>query len=163
MHLPGAGSFELAHTGCEKAAGSLLRRLLFSRERKVMTMSFKIEKPFTVKFLDGDKKVLLELTNTTDEVIKGVEILAVFLKDQGTPGGGPSRSHIKFDPIKSVKPQEKMVLSHRTWIDGKPAAADEDQLERLKVLAGEVKPYVLDISWETDDGRTRYQRIPVGH
>ena len=126
-------------------------------------MSRNIEKPFTARFLEGGEKVLLELTNTTDEVIKGVEILAVFLKDQGTPGGGPSRSHIKFDPIKSVKPKEKMVLSHRTWIDGKPADAAHDQLERLKVLAGEVKPYVLDISWEDGEGKTRFQRIPVGH
>ena len=126
-------------------------------------MSQRIEKPFTARFLDGDEKVLLELTNTTDEVLRGVEILAVFLKDQGTPGGGPSRSHIKFETIKSVKPKETAVLSHRTWIDGKPVGDDDDQLERLKILAGEEKPYVLDISWETGDGKTRYQRIPVGH
>lgn len=126
-------------------------------------MSNGIEKPFTARFIDGGEKVLLELTNTTDEVLKGVEVLAIFLKDQGTPGGGPSRSHIKFEPIKSVKPKEKAVLSHRTWIDGKPADADQDQLERLKVLAGELKPYVLDISWENGEGRTRFQRIPVGH
>jgi hypothetical protein len=128
-----------------------------------MTMSHNIEKPFTARFLDDDDKVLLELTNTTDEVLKGVEILAIFLKDQGTPGGGPSRSHIKFEPLKSVRPKEKAVMSHRTWIDGKPVGADDDQLERLKVVAGEEKPYVLDISWETGDGKTRYQRIPVGH
>jgi len=128
-----------------------------------MTMSHNIEKPFTARFLEDDDKVLLELTNTTDEVLKGVEILAIFLKDQGTPGGGPSRSHIKFEPLKSVRPKEKAVMSHRTWIDGKPVGADDDQLERLKVVAGEEKPYVLDISWETGDGRTRYQRIPVGH
>ena len=128
-----------------------------------MTMSHNIEKPFTARFLDDDDKVLLELTNTTGEVLKGVEILAIFLKDQGTPGGGPSRSHIKFEPLKAVRPKEKAVMSHRTWIDGKPVDADNDQLERLKVVAGEEKPYVLDISWENGDGRTRYQRIPVGH
>jgi len=126
-------------------------------------MSHRIERPFTARFLDGGEKVLLELTNTTDEVLTCVEILAVFLKDQGTPGGGPSRSHIKFERIGSVRPKEKAVLSHRTWIDGKPAAAGQDQLERLRVKAGEEKPYVLDISWETDNGKTRYQRIPVGH
>lgn len=126
-------------------------------------MSQRIDKPFTVNFVDGGEKVLLELTNTTNEVLRGVEILAVFLKDQGTPGGGPSRSHIKFDPIQSVKPREKAVLSHRTWIDGKPAGVEHDQLERLKVVAGEDKPYVLDISWENGEGKTRYQRIPVGH
>jgi hypothetical protein len=128
-----------------------------------MTMSQKIEKPFTAKFLDDDEKVLLELTNTTDEVLKTVEILAIFLKDQGTPGGGPSRSHIKFETIKSVRPKERAVLSHRTWIDGKPVDANSDQLERLKVMVGEEKPYVLDISWEDGEGKTRYQRIPVGH
>jgi hypothetical protein len=126
-------------------------------------MSNGMEKPFTARFVGGEEKVLLELTNTTDEVLRGVEILAVFLTDQGTPGGGPSRSHIKFDTLKSVKPKEKAVLSHRTWIDGKPVDASHDQLDRLKVVEGEVKPYVLDISWEDGEGKTRYQRIPVGH
>lgn len=126
-------------------------------------MSQKIEKPFTARFLDGGEKVLLELTNTSGEVLRGVEVLAIFLKDQGTASGVPSQSHIKFDPIKSVRPKEKAVLSHRTWIDGKPAAAAHDQLERLKAIEGEAKPYVLDISWENEEGKTRYQRIPVGH
>lgn len=126
-------------------------------------MSRMIDKPFTARFIDAEGQVLLELTNTTDRVLNVVEILAVFLKDQGTPGGGPSRAHIKFDALKSVMPQEKAVVSHRTWIDGRPAAAGQDQLERLKVVAGEEKPYVLDISWENGEGKTRYQRIPVGH
>ena len=126
-------------------------------------MSQKIEKPFTARFFDGDGKVLLELTNTSGEVLRGVEILAIFLKDQGTPSGVPAQSHIKFDPIKSVKPKETAVLSHRTWIDGRPADAVHDQLERLKAIEGEAKPYVLDISWENEEGKTRYQRIPVGH
>ena len=126
-------------------------------------MSHMREKPFTARFIDAEEKVLLELTNTTDKVLNVVEILAVFLKDQGTPGGGPSRAHIKFDAIKSVRPKEKVVVSHRTWVDGKPADGDHDQLERLKVVAGEAKPYVLDISWENGEGKTRYQRIPVGH
>ena len=126
-------------------------------------MSQRIEKPFTARFLDGDDKVLLELTNTTHEVLKGVEILAIFLKDQGTPSGVPSQSHIKFEPVKSVYPKESAVLSHRTWIDGKPADAAHDQLGRLKAVDGETKPYVLNISWENEEGRTRYQRIPVGH
>ncbi len=126
-------------------------------------MSHRTEKPFAARFLDGGEKVLLELTNTTHEVLKSVEVLAVFLKDQGTPGGGPSRSHIKFEPLKSVRPQEKAILSHRTWIDGKPVGDGQDQLDRLKVMAGEDKPYVLDISWEDGEGKTRYQRIPVGH
>ncbi|MDT4898464.1 MAG: hypothetical protein QOH25_3541 [Acidobacteriota bacterium] len=93
-----------------------------------------------------------------------VEILTIFLKGpESTDGNNVSRAHIKFDPIKSIQPQEKIVLSHRTWIDGKPAALHQDQLERLEVIAGEIKPYVLDISWENSDGKSRYQRIPVGH
>ena len=126
-------------------------------------MSHMVEKPFTARFIYAGRRVCLELTNTTDRVLNVVEILAVFLKDQGTAGGGPSRAHIKFDALKSVKPKEKAVVPHRTWIDGRPAAAGQDQLERLKVVAGEEKPYVLDISWENGEGRRRYQRIPVGH
>ena len=126
-------------------------------------MIHRTEKPFTAGFIDAEARVLLELTNTGDETCRGVEILAIFLKDLGTPGGGPSRAHIKFDAIKSVRPKEKVVVSHRTWVDGKPADGDHDQLERLKVVAGEAKPYVLDISWENGEGKTRYQRIPVGH
>jgi hypothetical protein len=122
-----------------------------------------MEKPFTARFIDAEARVLLELTNTSDETCKEVEVLAVFLKDEETPGGGPSRAHIKFDPVKSVLPKEKAVLSHRTMIDGRPADAGHDQLERLKAVAGEAKPYVLDISWEDAEGKTRYQRIPVGH
>ena len=120
-------------------------------------------KPFNAQFIDAGSRVLLELTNTGDETCRGVEILSVFLKDEETPGGGPSRAHIRFDPVKSVRPKEKVVLSHRTLIDGKPAEADRDQLERLKAIEGRAKPYVLDISWESGEGRTRYQRIPVGH
>ena len=128
-----------------------------------MTMSHLAEKPFTARFVDAEEKVLLELTNTTDKVLNVVEILAVFLKDQDTPGGGPSRAHIKFDALKSIKPKEKAVVTHRTWVDGKPAGAGQDMMERLKVVAGEDKPYELDISWENGEGKTRYQRIPVGH
>lgn len=126
-------------------------------------MSSKMQKPFTARFIDAEERVLLELTNTGDETCRVVEVLAVFLKDEETPGGGPSRAHIKFDPVKAVLPREKAVLSHRTWIDGRPADIGRDQLGRLKAVAGEVKPYVLDISWEDGEGRTRFQRIPVGH
>ena len=121
-----------------------------------------IEKPFTVRLIDGGAKILLELTNTSDETLKVVEILAVFLKDEDTPGG-PSRAHINFDAVKSIRPREKAVFPHRTLIDGKATDPDRDQLERLKVVAGAAKPYVLDISWENEEGRTRFQRIPVGH
>jgi len=122
-----------------------------------------MEKPFTARFIDAGARVLLELTNTGDETCKVVEVLAVFLKDEDTPGGGPSRAHIKFDAVKSVLPKESAVLTHRTWIDGKPSDAARDQLGRLRALEGKVKPYVLDISWENGEGKTRFQRIPVGH
>lgn len=122
-----------------------------------------MDKPFTARFIDAGERLLLELTNTGDETCKVVEVLAVFLKDEDTPGGGPARAHIKFDPVKALLPKEKAVLSHKTWIDGRPAAEGHDQLERLKAVEGQAKPYVLDISWENGEGKTRFQRIPVGH
>lgn len=128
-----------------------------------MTISTKTNEPLTAKFIDDGSRVLLELMNATDQTLKGVEILSIFLKDEDTPGGGPSRAHIKFEPIKSIPPKEKAVLSHKTWIDGKPADVDRDQLARLKVMTGGVRAYVLDISWEDYEGRSRFQRIPVGH
>jgi hypothetical protein len=123
----------------------------------------KSEETFTVKFIDDGTKVQLELMNECEQTLKCVEILTVFLKDEDTPGGGPSQAHIKFEDLKEIRPKERVVLSHRTWIDGKPSDPEHDQLERLKAMAGEVRPYVLDISWEDGEGKTRYQRIPVGH
>ena len=127
-----------------------------------MTTSYRAEKPVAVRFVDAGPGVLLELTNTTDQALKGVEILTVFLKDEETPGG-PSRAHIRFEAVRNIQPGGKAVLSHKTLIDGKTAAPAQDQLERLKVIAGEVKPYVLDISWEDADGKSQFLRIPVGH
>lgn len=121
------------------------------------------ETPFIASLVEAGAKILLELTNTTAQPLRCVEILTVFLKDEDTPGGGPSRANIKFEDIKCIQPEEKIVLSHRTWIDGKPAQPQHDQLERLKAVAGGVRPYVLDISWEDAEGKSRYQRIPVGH
>jgi hypothetical protein len=127
-------------------------------------MTTTTEAPFTARLIDEGANILLELMNTSDQQFMSVEILTIFLKGpESTDGNNVSRAHIKFDPIKSIQPQEKIVLSHRTWIDGKPAALHQDQLERLEVIAGEIKPYVLDISWENSDGKSRYQRIPVGH
>ncbi|MCM3903704.1 MAG: hypothetical protein ND866_18540 [Pyrinomonadaceae bacterium] len=128
-----------------------------------MSTNSPTEKPFISTFIGEKPKVLLELTNATEKTLKSIEILTVFLKDEETPGGGPSQVHIKFDSIKTIQPNEKVILSHRTWINGKPAGPDDDQLERLKVRAGELRPYVLDISWEDGEGKTRFQRIPVGH
>jgi hypothetical protein len=128
-----------------------------------MGSAWKSDETFTVKFIDDGSKVLLELMNGCDQTLRCVEILTVFLKDEETPGGGPSQAHIRFEDLKHIHPKEKAVLSHRTWIDGKPSDPEHDQLKRLKVLSGEVRPYVLDISWEDAEGKSRFQRIPVGH
>ena len=127
-----------------------------------MTTSYGPEKTITVRFMDAGTGVLLELTNTTDQTLKRVEILTVFLKDEETPGG-PSRAHIRFEAVKNIPPGGKALLSHKTLVDGKPVAPAQDQLGRLQAVAGEAKPYVLDISWEDADGKSQYQRIPVGH
>lgn len=107
-------------------------------------------------------RVLLELTNTTETTLKSIEILTVFLKDEQSMAG-PSRAHIRFDRVNYVQPREKVVVSHRTWINGTPASDAQDQIGRLEPIAGAVKPYVLDISWQDVDGKTQFQRIPVGH
>ena len=126
-----------------------------------MTIS-QADESLTVRFIDAEPKVLLELTNTTDQTFRSVEILTVFLKDEETPGS-PSRARIKFETIKRLRPDEKAVFSHRTWINGQPTDEEHDQLERLKVVEGKARPYVLDISWEDMEGKMRFQRIPVGH
>ena len=128
-----------------------------------MASNGKTEKPFIFRFIDTQSTVLLELTNETDHTLKSIEILTVFLKDEEALGRGPSQAHIRFDVVDSMKPKEKAVLSHKTWINGKPADTAHDQLERLKILPGVSSPYVLDISWEDAHGKTRFQRIPVGH
>jgi hypothetical protein len=127
-----------------------------------MTTSDRIEKPFTANFIDAEPGLLLQLTNTTDRSLKSVEILTIFLKDEDTPGG-PSRAHIRFESIKNIQPREKAVTAHKTLLDGRLVDRDQDQLGRLQVVAGEIKPYVLDISWEDAEGKMGYQRIPVGH
>lgn len=127
-----------------------------------MTINTNSRAPFTITFVDTKPRVLLELTNTTKMTLKSIEILTVFLKDEG-PSAGSSRAHIRFDRINSVQPTEKAVVSHQTWIDGKPASEAQDQIGRLAVVPGVVKPYVLDISWEDLEGKTQFQRIPVGH
>ena len=118
--------------------------------------------PLVVRFMDTKPRVLMEITNTTTKTLRSLEILTVFLKDEEA-SAAPSRAHIRFDPIKSVQPNEKAVVSHRTWINGRPATDAQDQIGRLEAVAGAVKPYVLDISWEDVDGKVQFQRIPVGH
>jgi hypothetical protein len=131
-------------------------------QKKIMTIN-RIAEPLTASFVETGTQLLLELTNATAQPLRCVEILTVFLKDEETPGGGPSRAHIKFAAINYLRPKETVVLSHRTWIDGKPADPKHDKLECLKVVAGSVRPYVLDISWEDAEEKAQYQRIPVGH
>lgn len=135
----------------------------YQSQWNLMSTNQKREKTFSFRFIDASPKVLLELTNSTDRTLKSIEILTVFLKDEDTPGGGPSIAHIRFDGVQSMKPKETAVLSHRTWIDGRPTDADHDQLGRLKIVSGEFSPYVLDISWEEAEGKSRFQSIPVGH
>lgn len=133
---------------------------LIAQEEMRMTIE---QQTFTARFIDEGSKVLLELVNETEQTLKCVEVLTVFLKDEETPGGGPSQANIKFKDTECIYPKERVVLSHRTWINGKPVGPNCDQLQRLKVIAGEAKPYVLDISWENAEGKSRFQRIPVGH
>jgi CheY-like chemotaxis protein len=128
---------------------------------KIMTINSS-RAPLVIRFMDTKPRMLMEITNTTGKTLKSVEILTVFLKDE-EGAAGPSRAHIRFDTIKSVQPNEKAVVSHKTWINGRPVSDAQDQIGRLEIIAGAVKPYVLDISWEDVDGKTQFQRIPVGH
>jgi hypothetical protein len=127
-----------------------------------MTVNGNTTDTFSFGFLDDGSRVLLEVTNERDQTLKCVEILTVFLKDETTPGG-PSRVHISFEQLSSIRPKAKSIVSHKTWIDGKPATPEDDQLKRLKDITGEDRPYALDISWEDAYGKTRFQRIAVGH
>ena len=124
-------------------------------------MSANTAKPLSFRFIDVEADVRLELNNDADYALKSVEILTVFLKDLET--GGPSQAHIRFDQVDSIRAKEQVVLSHKTWINGKIAGGGADLLARLKVVLGKAKPYVLDVSWLDPEGRTRFQRIPVGH
>ncbi len=127
-----------------------------------MTSYSKTATPFTLSFTGDGSTTRLELMNETDLPLKCVEILTVFLKDEET-AGAPSRAHLRFEAVKFIQAREKVVMPHKTLIDGKVADPTDDQLERLKVIAGAPKPYVLDISWEDAEGKSRFQRIPVGH
>jgi hypothetical protein len=120
------------------------------------------QKTLAARFLDTKPRVLLELSNDTDETLKSVEILAVFLKAEESPGAA-SDAQIKFDAIKFILPKQTAVVSHRTWINGKPVNDERDQMVRLKIVTGEANPYVLHISWQDAEGKSRFQRIPVGH
>ena len=127
-----------------------------SPQNEFMTTVSNYRTPFIIRFMDTKPRVLLELTNTTEMKLKSVEILTIFLKDDG-PAANTSRAHIRFDRINSVQPKEKAVISHRTWINGMPASEAQDQIGRLQVVAGAVKPYVLDIPGRTRMGRCSFR------
>src|SRR5450432_2910065 len=78
----------------------------FDLERRTTAMSSKPEKPFTFRFIDVGESIRLELTNATDQALESVEVLTVFLKDEDTPGGGPSQAHIKFETVKRIAPRQ---------------------------------------------------------
>ncbi len=120
-------------------------------------------KPLTLEFIGAGSETVLELINAGEQTLKSVEILTVFLKDEATQGAGPSQAHIKFEAVKSIQPKGRAVVPHRTWINGKPVGTDNDQLQRLRIKADQINPYVLDISWQDAEGKSRFQRIPVGH
>ena len=128
-----------------------------------MSASNNTDKPLTLRLFDSGTTVVLELTNRGDQTLRSVEILSIFLKDLETLGGGPSQAHIRFATIESIQPRGMAVLSPRTWIEGKPVDADREQLARLKAIEGQVKPYVMDISWQDAHEKMRFQRIPLGH
>ena len=120
-------------------------------------------KPFTHRFVNEGSNVLLELTNATKETLKRVEILTVFLKNEEAAAYGPSQVHIRFEAVDRILPSEKSIMHHTIWINGKQAGAGNDHLQRLQAIEGQANPYVLDISWQNPEGKTRFQRIPVGH
>jgi len=128
-----------------------------------MSVANNQDKPFTLRLFDSGSTIVLELTNGGSQTLNSVEILSIFLKDIETLGGGPSQAHIRFATIGSIQPREKAVLSPKTWVEGKPVEADRDHLTRLKEIEGQVKPYVLDISWQDANEKMRFQRIPLGH
>src|SRR5437660_7483225 len=119
------------------------------------------QKTLAAKFLDTELKILLELSNDSNETLKGVEILAVFLKAKASSCDF-YEAQIKFDAVKFMLPQQPAVVPHRTWINGKPVNDERDQMARLKIVTGEANPYVLHISWQDAEGKSRFQRIPVG-
>jgi len=120
-------------------------------------------KPFTYKLVNDGPDLSLELTNATRDVLKRVEILTVFLKNEEAMGIGPAQVHIRFEAVERILPAEKSIVSHSIWINGKPAETTGEHLQRLQAIEGKANPYVLDISWQNAEGRTRFQRIPVGH
>jgi len=120
-------------------------------------------KPFTYQLVNDGSNVQLELTNATKHTYNHVEILTVFLKNEETAAAGPAQVHIRFEALERILPSEKSIVPHTTLINREAVGADRDQLQRLQIIDGTAQPYVLDISWQDLEGKTRFQRIPVGH
>ena len=118
---------------------------------------------FTHRFVNDGSNLLLELTNASKQTLKQVEILTVFLKNKENAPYGPSQVHIRFEAVERILPEEKSILSHTTLVDGKVADLEGDQLQRVQAIEGSAHPYVLDVSCQDAEGKTRFQRIPVGH
>ena len=78
------------------------------------------KKAFTFSLVDAGTNVALELTNATDQTLKCVEVLTVFLKNKEASHAGPSQVHIRFEAVERILPKEKSVVSHTTLINGKP-------------------------------------------
>lgn len=131
----------------------LVRRLMSSQNSNQV---------FTVDFVEVNEMLRLELNNRSDQVVRQVEILTIFLKAE-TSVVVPSAAHIKFEVIETIRPGERVIVRHRTWEGGKPIALNLDQLNRLELVSGEETPYILDLSWQDPHGKTRFQRISVGH
>src|SRR3954463_7104253 len=129
---------------------------------ELVIMNNTAQKTLTARFLDTKPRISLELSNDSDTTLKVVEILTIFLKSDAT-AGSPPEAQIKFDVVKVMLPQHSAVISHRTWINGRAANDERDQMERLRVVDGEPKPYVLHISWQDAEDKARFQSIPVGH
>src|ERR1044072_8636097 len=96
-----------------------------------------MKKTFNFRFIDASSKVAVELTNASEKTLKSIEILTIFLKDNHTPGGGPSQAHIRFAGKKSMKQGKKTVLSPQPWINEKPADSDHEQMKRQKPKAAQ--------------------------
>lgn len=126
-------------------------------------MTKKKPRPFTCRFLIDGPNIHLELTNATKHTLRHVEILTVFLKNEETAAHGPSQVHIRFEAVERILPAEKSIVPHTTLINREAVGGDRDQLKRLQEIDGTAHPYVLDISWQDVDGKTCFQRIPVGH
>ena len=108
-----------------------------------MTANNHIKKTFNFQFIEAPPKVVVELTNASRHTLKSIEILTIFLKDKETPGRGPSQAHIRFDGVKSMKPGEKTVLSHRTGLMENRLRLTTISMERLKLIASQANPLCI--------------------